>query len=249
MVTCRARGGRFALEDRKGLRSAESDAQSLTINVRRVALSLEAALLQGRGAGIADHFQFGQERVPAIFGESGKDLRLELEGELFRAREDLHALFQDDDAMRAPVTLMEFSGDQARFLHARKSGSDGVGVAGHEVRNLALGEAGRITFVEPSEDAELVRGDSQVGHSLAKSLIESIPGAPQQGRQTLLFGVARGLGHRDKLTTSRMGAKSQSGRGFPHYFSFFPGRSFRVRFSKIQMPLLCKEKSALSGQV
>ena len=90
--------------------------------------------------------------------------------------------------MRAPVPFVRPAFNQAGPVHPLQQGSHRIGIAAHELGQIALGQPPRVPFQERPHHRELVRRDAQVGDSPAKGLVQTIPGPAQQRRQPAATG-------------------------------------------------------------
>ena len=84
--------------------------------------------------------------------------------------------------MGAPIFFMSASLDQASGLHPFEQGGHGIRIAAHGLRQFALGHV--LLLEQSAHDGELVGCNAQRRNPPAKSLVQAVPGSPQQERQT-----------------------------------------------------------------
>ncbi len=117
------------------------------------------------------------------FRQDSKDLGLQGQRDFSREPIFVLALGQEFDSMCAPVFFVRFALDKACCFHPFEERSDGVWITADKLGKLPLAESASIFFQEGSQDGELVGGNAEMGDAAAKSLVDSIPGSPEQGRQ------------------------------------------------------------------
>ena len=145
-----------------------------------------AGRIEGIPAGIRDQGEVLEEFFALCFRQDTQDLFLQFESD--RAGFDVF-LFSGGlklESVGATILLMRLSLDQAGGLHAFEQRCDGVGITGDQMREFALGNA--FVFEQGAQHGELVGSDFEMGDTAAKSLVETVPGAPEQGGQALAFG-------------------------------------------------------------
>jgi hypothetical protein len=146
-----------------------------------------AGLLGGEAAGVADERQVFEEFLALARRQHGKDVGLQIDGDLADLLIFLFAEWFKIDAIGAPVLLVDFAFHVAERLHAFEEGRHGVGVATHEAGEFALGQPGGMAFEHGAHDGELVGRDAGVGDAAAEGLVEVEPATAQQERQTAAF--------------------------------------------------------------
>ena len=134
-------------------------------------------------AGVGNKGEVFEEGGALAFGEDGEDFALEFEREGADVFIGGAAAGKEADGMGAAVFFMFGALDEAIGFHAFEEAGDGVGIAADEFGEGALGEPLAFVLDEGAEDGELVGGDAGVVNAAAKGLVESIPAAPEQGRQ------------------------------------------------------------------
>ena len=142
--------------------------------------------IDGIPAGVGDKGEVVEELFALCFRQDTQDLSLQFEGD--RAGFDVF-LFSGGlklEAVCPAIFFVSFSLDQAGGLHAFEQRGNGVGIAGDQMREFALGNA--FVFEQGAQHGELVGSDFEMGNAAAKSLVEAVPGAAEQRGQALAFG-------------------------------------------------------------
>jgi len=124
------------------------------------------------------------------FRQAGHNLVLEFLGKREGFSEGVFALGSDDDLVGAAVLSVGGSADEVFGFHAVEDRGDGVGIAGHQVGDLSLGQADAFGLAQPAEDCVVVGGDSKVGDTAAECLVEAVPTPAHQRREPKIDSVA-----------------------------------------------------------
>lgn len=135
----------------------------------------------GGAAGVGDLGEVVEKALALLLREDLEGLGLEVEGDDAEILVRRVAGGKEADAEGAAVGFVGDALHQLHALHALDEGGDGVGVAAHEVGELALGDAGGVALDEGAHDGELVWGDAGVADAAAEGLVEAVPGASQEG--------------------------------------------------------------------
>ena len=142
--------------------------------------------IDGIPAGVGDEGEVVEELFALCFRENTQDLFLQFEGNFAGFDVFLFSGGLKLEAVRAAIFFVGLSLDQAGGLHAFEQRRDGVGIAGDQMREFALGNA--LVFEQGAQHGELVGSDFEMGDAAAKSLVEAVPGAAEQRGQALAFG-------------------------------------------------------------
>lgn len=134
-------------------------------------------------AGIGNEREMLQKFLPLSSRQHGENFRLQGQGQLPRQLVPAATGVAKLDAMGALVLLVARARDETGLLHAAEQGSHGVRIAGHQLRQLPLAQAGGITFEQCPHDGELIRCDPEMRDAPAESLVQPVPGASQERRQ------------------------------------------------------------------
>ena len=126
-----------------------------------------------------------EELFAFCFRQDTQDLFLQLESD--RARFDVFPFSGGlkFEAVGAAILFVRFSLNQTGGLHSFQQRRDGVGIAGDKLGELALGNP--FVFEQGPQHGELVRGNTRMGNSAAKSLVQAVPGPAKQRWQTAAF--------------------------------------------------------------
>ncbi len=151
-----------------------------------------------------DGAQVLEERIPALLGEREQDLPLQFEGNVPQLAVDASAGGFEANATGATVALVRVAFDPAMGFHPFDQRGHGVGIAAHQLGQLALGEAGAIALGEVAHDDELIGGDTEMRDAAAEGLIQAVPGMAQHdgeaplgpGRVGMGYWVWAGFGHK-----------------------------------------------------
>ena len=118
--------------------------------------------MQNIHAGICNDCQLFKETFPLGLRQVGHDLILKLLGQGQGFFENITAPGSDDDLVGAAVLGVRGSPDEVFGFHAVEDRGDGIGIAGHQVGDLSLGETDALGLAEPAENRIVVRRDSKV---------------------------------------------------------------------------------------
>jgi hypothetical protein len=135
-------------------------------------------------AGVGDDGEFIEKTLPAFLGKGFQQLGLNVNGDVSEFFVFLLAAGFELDAVGAAIAFVTAALHPARLFHALQQGRDGVGIAAHHIRELALSDAFGVAFQQAAHRGKLIWRCSSVRNVTAESLIQTIPGAPQEGRQS-----------------------------------------------------------------
>ena len=136
--------------------------------------------------------EFFKEGFAFGFGQCTEEIGLEVLGDDAEFIEFFPSSGEQKNPVGAPVGLVGLALDPAGFLDALEQRRDGVGVAAHHPRELALREAGGVAFAEGAQHGKLIRRGAGVADAAAEGLVEPVPRASQKQRQSLAFGGVDG---------------------------------------------------------
>jgi hypothetical protein len=141
--------------------------------------------IDGVPAGVGNKGEVVEELFALCFRQDTQDLFLQFESNLAGFDVFPFSGGLQLEAVCAAILFVSFSLDQAGGLHAFQQRCDRVGIAGDEMRKFALGNA--FVLKEGAQHGKLVGRNFEMGNAAAKSLVETVPGAPEQRGQALAF--------------------------------------------------------------
>ncbi len=143
----------------------------------------------GEAASVADEGEVFEEFLAPAWRQHGKDVGLQIDGDLADLLIFLFAEWLKIDAIGAPVLLVDFALHVTEGLHPFEEGRHGIGVAAHEAGEFTLGQPGGIAFEDGAHDGELVGRDAGVGDAAAEGLVEVEPATAQHPGPGFSAGV------------------------------------------------------------
>jgi hypothetical protein len=80
----------------------------------------------------------------------------------------------------ATIALVRGPMNPSRSFHAQNEGANGVRIAADFTGHVALGEAGFFVLKQGAQDGELVGCNANGRDAAAESLVQTVPGVPEQ---------------------------------------------------------------------
>ncbi len=130
--------------------------------------------------------QIAEKPLPFPGEQRGQDFSLHENSYFARFRVFAATCGREVKPTRPPIFFMTLPLQQLSLLHALDQRCHGVGIAGHRLCQLALGQA--FVLKQGAHDSELVRSQSQMSDATSEGLVQTIPGPAQQRRQPAALG-------------------------------------------------------------